>query len=66
MGVLSRRQFVARVELYNHQTDDAENTDLANLPEHKALRAELAGMLARGWQGGPPADVASTVVPGAT
>jgi arylsulfatase A-like enzyme len=41
-------------ELYDHQTDPAENQNLAGREEHKALLAQLAAQLKAGWQGARP------------
>jgi iduronate 2-sulfatase len=38
------------VELYDHQTDPAENVNIAGLAEHKELVAKLSKMLKDGWQ----------------
>jgi len=38
-------------EVYDHKTDPKENVNIANLPESKALVAELARKLHNGWQG---------------
>jgi iduronate 2-sulfatase len=45
---------VAAVELYDHQTDPAENTNLAGIAENAALVKRLTDQLRRGWrQAGP-------------
>ncbi|MCO6457416.1 MAG: sulfatase [Pirellulaceae bacterium] len=43
-------------ELYDHQTDPAENTNLAGQPEHQQLVARLHVQLDAGWKAGqlPP------------
>jgi len=38
------------VELYDHQLDPGENTNLANHPEHKELVKELSTQLRAGWR----------------
>jgi arylsulfatase A-like enzyme len=45
---------VAAVELYDHQTDPSENTNLAAAPEHASLVKELTDQLRRGWQAAKP------------
>lgn len=42
------------VELYDHQTDPQENTNIANDPDNAALVAELTGQWLKGWQGAKP------------
>ncbi|MGQ9649914.1 MAG: sulfatase [Phycisphaerae bacterium] len=42
------------VELYDHQTDPAENVNIAGLPENKELVAKLSKMLKDGWQAAKP------------
>lgn len=37
-------------ELYDHKLDPDENTNIANLPESKALVSELSGKLKAGWK----------------
>ena len=44
---------VAR-ELYDHDTDPNESTNLANDPAHKERIAQLAAQLAEGWKGNLP------------
>ncbi len=44
---------VEAIELYDHQTDPQENTNLAALPEHRALVAELQARLRAGWRAVP-------------
>jgi arylsulfatase A-like enzyme len=46
-------ELVAR-ELYDHQSDSAENQSLAGRPEHKELLEQLAAQLKAGWQGAKP------------
>ena len=41
-------------ELYDHQTDPAENQSLAGRPEHKELIEQLAAQLKAGWQAAKP------------
>ncbi len=53
------------VELYDHQSDPQENTNLANLPENKALVGTLTKQQEAGWQGAraqaaPPKAAART------
>ena len=42
---------VDAVELYDHQTDPQENTNMANDPAHQALVAQLTQQWLAGWQG---------------
>ena len=42
---------VAAVELYDHQTDPLENTNIANDPKNAALVAQLTEQWEKGWQG---------------
>ncbi|HTL74155.1 MAG TPA: hypothetical protein VL863_12700, partial [bacterium] len=42
---------VTAVELYDEQTDPQENTNIANLPENKALVEKLTAQWQAGWQG---------------
>ena len=44
---------VAR-ELYDHQSDPAENQSIAGQPEQKELLERLAAQLQAGWQGARP------------
>jgi uncharacterized sulfatase len=41
-------------ELYDHETDPGEHTNLAGDPANAAVQAELAGLMARGWRGALP------------
>ena len=41
-------------ELYDHKLDPDENTSIADLPENKALVAELSRKLHAGWKGALP------------
>jgi arylsulfatase A-like enzyme len=41
-------------ELYDHQADPQENTNLANRPEHRALVEKLHAQLQAGWQAALP------------
>jgi arylsulfatase A-like enzyme len=41
-------------ELYDHQTDPAENQNLAGRPEHKELIQQLAAQLKAGWPAAKP------------
>jgi arylsulfatase A-like enzyme len=43
-------------ELYDHQTDPDENVNLAKLPEHRKLVADLADRLHAGWKTALPAE----------
>jgi len=45
---------VDATELYDHQTDPQENTNLAAKPENAALVKELAAKLTAGWQAARP------------
>lgn len=42
---------VDAVELYDHQADPQENTNIAHLPEHKALVTQLTTQWQAGWRG---------------
>lgn len=42
---------VVAVELYDHQTDPQENTNIANDPKHAALVAQLTTQWEKGWRG---------------
>jgi arylsulfatase A-like enzyme len=42
---------VTAVDLYDHQTDPQENTNIANLPENKVLVEKLTAQWLAGWQG---------------
>ena len=44
-------------ELYDHATDPAENVNIANRPESRALAAELKRMMDAGWKGAAPEGV---------
>jgi len=46
---------VAGVELYDHQTDPQENTNVAALPAHAALVEGLMTQWRAGWKGARPA-----------
>ena len=41
-------------ELYDHQTDPAENRNIAVLPENSELLPSLAAQLNTGWQKAKP------------
>jgi arylsulfatase A-like enzyme len=45
---------VDALELYDHQTDPQENTNLANQPAHAALVARLHAQLNAGWRAARP------------
>jgi len=45
------------VELYDHQNDPLENTNIANLPASTELVEQLMAQWRRGWQGAKPAMV---------
>ena len=45
---------VDAVELYDHETDSQENTNIAGLPENAALLKELMEQWKQGWQGAAP------------
>ncbi len=42
------------IELYDHQTDPQENTNIAGRPEHKALVERLTAQWRAGWKAAPP------------
>jgi arylsulfatase A-like enzyme len=42
---------VVAVELYDHQTDPQENTNIANDPKNAALVAKLTAQWEQGWRG---------------
>jgi arylsulfatase A-like enzyme len=44
----------AGVELYDHQTDPAENLNIAGAPENKELVVKLSKMLKDGWNAAKP------------
>ncbi|NBB95826.1 MAG: hypothetical protein GVY16_08800 [Planctomycetes bacterium] len=41
-------------ELYDHRIDPKEMNNLANRPEHQALRQRLADRLQAGWRAARP------------
>jgi arylsulfatase A-like enzyme len=45
---------VEAIELYDHQTDPQENTNIAKLPANVALVERLMDQWRRGWQGAKP------------
>jgi len=47
------KTLVAR-ELYDHQSDRAENQNIAHRPEHAATLEQLAAQMAAGWRGARP------------
>lgn len=49
------RDKVEATELYDHQTDPWENTNIAGLPENAALVERLMAQWKQGWQGAKPA-----------
>ncbi len=46
---------VDAIELYDHQTDPQENTNIAKIPANAALVAQLMAQWRQGWQGAKPA-----------
>ncbi|MDQ3175086.1 MAG: hypothetical protein M3Q91_15500, partial [Acidobacteriota bacterium] len=44
------------VELYGHRADPAENVNIANLSENKAIVAELSRQLKLGWRAALPSN----------
>ena len=48
---------VDAIELYDHQTDPQENTNVAKLPANAALVESLMEQWKRGWQGALPAGM---------
>ena len=51
--VRNAKEIVAQ-ELYDHQTDPAENQNVASLAEHKELLSKLASQLEAGWPAAKP------------
>jgi len=49
------REKVEAMELYDHQTDPQENTNIASLPANEALVERLMTQWKQGWQGAKPA-----------
>jgi hypothetical protein len=47
-------QGLAGIELYDHQTDPGENTNLANRPDRKELAKALSAQLHAGWRKAMP------------
>lgn len=45
---------VDAIELYDHQTDPQENTNIASLPANAALVEQLTVQWRKGWQGAKP------------
>ncbi|HSW01415.1 MAG TPA: sulfatase [Sedimentisphaerales bacterium] len=45
---------IEAIELYDHQTDPQENTNIARLPVHAVLVERLMDQWRRGWQGAKP------------
>lgn len=45
---------IEALELYDHETDPQENTNVANRPENAALVARLAAQLRAGWRAAGP------------
>jgi arylsulfatase A-like enzyme len=45
---------VDATELYDHQTDPQENTNIANVPANAALVGRLMEQWKKGWQGARP------------
>lgn len=50
---VAEKEIVAQ-ELYDLEFDPQENTNIANLENHKQLIEELSGQLSRGWQAAVP------------
>ncbi len=48
------------VELYDHETDADENTNIAARSEHKRTITKLSKQLAAGWKGALPSRLAAT------
>jgi iduronate 2-sulfatase len=46
---------VVGLELYDHQVDPQENTNIAHLPEHAELVRQLSTQLDAGWRKALPA-----------
>jgi flagellin-specific chaperone FliS len=46
---------VDATELYDHEVDPQENTNIANEPANAALVAKLMEQWNKGWQGAKPA-----------
>lgn len=51
--VRGTREIVSQ-ELYDHQTDPAENQNVAGVPEQRELLTRLAGQLEAGWEKAKP------------
>jgi iduronate 2-sulfatase len=47
------KDLVAR-ELYDHETDPAENKNVAEIPDNAAIVEELSAMLKAGWKAARP------------
>ena len=45
---------VEALELYDHQTDPQENTNIADVPANAELVQQLKEQWRRGWQGAMP------------
>jgi iduronate 2-sulfatase len=45
---------VVSQELYDHQTDPAENQNVAGVPENKELLVQLSAQLKAGWKAAKP------------
>jgi iduronate 2-sulfatase len=46
---------IEAIELYDHEKDPQENTNIANLPENAKLVEELMAQWKQGWRGARPA-----------
>jgi iduronate 2-sulfatase len=47
---------IEAIELYDHQTDPQENTNIAGLPANAALVTQLTAQWRAGWRGAVPAN----------
>ena len=50
------------IELYDHERDPAENVNIAHLPEHNTIVAELSRQLKLGWHAALPSHASVPTV----
>ena len=55
---------VDAIELYDHQNDPQENTNIANDPASAALVKQLAAQLEGGWKSALPKDTGAAKAEG--